>query len=187
MRERRGGFTLIELLVVVAIIAILAAIAIPNFLEAQTRAKVSRAKADMRTILTGLEAYRVDSNNYPPCYVFPSRGELSPLTTPIAYMTSVPAEVFDPYDAIGFKFPEPIYDYVRYQYDAPNRILNVNDTRSVLLPFVLVSVGPDNAQEYLYINNPVPDFSFIEASYDPTNGTVSKGDIFVFGGGGRLE
>ena len=49
------AFTLIELLIVVAIIAILAAIAVPNFLEAQIRAKVSRAKADMRTLATGLE------------------------------------------------------------------------------------------------------------------------------------
>src|SRR5690349_11907880 len=60
------AFTLIELLIVVAIIAILAAIAVPNFLEAQTRSKVSRAKADMRTMVTGLESYAVDNNKYPP-------------------------------------------------------------------------------------------------------------------------
>jgi len=61
----KKGFTLIELLIVVAIIAILAAIAIPNFLQAQTRAKVSRAEADMRSIATALESYYVDHNEYP--------------------------------------------------------------------------------------------------------------------------
>lgn len=61
----RKAFTLIELLIVVAIIAILAAIAVPNFLEAQTRSKSSRGKADMRSIATALEAYRVDNSAYP--------------------------------------------------------------------------------------------------------------------------
>jgi prepilin-type N-terminal cleavage/methylation domain-containing protein len=64
--RKQGAFTLIELLIVVAIIAILAAIAVPNFLEAQTRAKVSRAKSDMRTLATALESYYVDNNNYVP-------------------------------------------------------------------------------------------------------------------------
>lgn len=54
------GFTLIELLIVVAIIAILAAIAVPNFLEAQTRAKVAKGVADMRTLATAIESYRID-------------------------------------------------------------------------------------------------------------------------------
>src|SRR5205823_5824534 len=70
IRERtnakyQSAFTLIELLVVVAIIAILALIAVPNFLEAQTRSKVSRAKADMRTVAVAVEAYCVDNNQYP--------------------------------------------------------------------------------------------------------------------------
>jgi len=61
----KKAFTLIELLIVVAIIAILAAIAVPNFLEAQTRAKVSRVTADMRSYATGLETYFIDHNSYP--------------------------------------------------------------------------------------------------------------------------
>ena len=72
---------------VVAIIALLAAIALPNFLEAQTRAKVSRAKADLRTVATALEAYRVDSNAYPPndgvYNVLPCQ-----ITTPVAYIAT---------------------------------------------------------------------------------------------------
>ncbi len=62
--KKMRGFTLIELLIVVAIIAILAAIAIPNFLDAQIRSKVSRVKTDQRSLATGLEAYFVDSNSY---------------------------------------------------------------------------------------------------------------------------
>ncbi len=62
---KKRGFTLIELLIVVAIIAILAAIAVPNFLEAQVRSKVSRVKSDMRTLATGIEAYYVDYNHAP--------------------------------------------------------------------------------------------------------------------------
>jgi prepilin-type N-terminal cleavage/methylation domain-containing protein len=94
----KKGFTLIELLIVVAIIAILAAIAVPNFLEAQTRSKVSRAKADMRTIVTGLEAYHIDYNSYIPCSTFGINGRgvnvavaqpvFERLSSPVAYLTS---------------------------------------------------------------------------------------------------
>ena len=63
--KSKHAFTLIELLIVVAIIAILAAIAVPNFLEAQTRAKVARVKNDLRSVATAIEAYRVDTNKYP--------------------------------------------------------------------------------------------------------------------------
>ena len=79
MKNKAKGFTLIELLIVVAIIAILAAIAVPNFLEAQVRAKVSRVKADMRSLATAIEAYVVDNNVYPYCnsYGIPGKGNQS--------------------------------------------------------------------------------------------------------------
>jgi len=63
--RRQKGFTLIELLIVVAIIGIIAAIAIPNLLNAINRGRQRRSMADIRSIGTALEAYSVDFNYYP--------------------------------------------------------------------------------------------------------------------------
>lgn len=65
IRRTSKAFTLIELLFVVAIIAVLAAIAVPNFLEAQTRSKIARARADMQVIKVGLGRYQSDHGAYP--------------------------------------------------------------------------------------------------------------------------
>lgn len=102
----KHGFTLIELLIVVAIIGILASIAVPNFTEALTRAKISRAKGDLRTLASALEMYYMDNGNYP--YVqdqggiewqmpvgFPAN-QTSPggLTTPVAYLNGALRDPF---------------------------------------------------------------------------------------------
>src|SRR5262249_31012216 len=71
MEKMRNGFTLVELLIVVAIIAILAAIAVPNLLEAQARAKVARTMSDMGSTRTAMGAYTVDNNQHLSIFYFP--------------------------------------------------------------------------------------------------------------------
>jgi type IV pilus assembly protein PilA len=65
MLKNKKGFTLIELMIVVAIIGILAAIAIPNFMNYQCKAKQSEAKANLGNIKTMMEAYRAEYDYYP--------------------------------------------------------------------------------------------------------------------------
>ena len=71
MRQRRSpGFTLIELLIVVAIVGIIVAIAIVNYLNAIGRARQRRSMGDMRGIATAVEAYAADLDRYPPSGAF---------------------------------------------------------------------------------------------------------------------
>ena len=206
MRRGRNGFTLIELLIVVAIIALLALIAVPNFLEAQTRAKVSRAKADMRSIATGIEAYAVDVSDYPRNFsdATPRNWTLSPdLTTPVAYLTT--ADYPDPFSL--YKENDPLVKAIYYSY---HRILREQEidppwnpgfpeefkppyesrdgpsyNQGALLKFGqwrTMSLGPD--RDYLPPNymelwnqNPQLVYDLIDTPYDPTNGTISWGSI----------
>ena len=214
----KKGFTLIELLIVVAIIAILAAIAIPNFLQAQVRSKVSAAKSNMRTVATGLESYYIDNNEYPPSHTgysgtsgdYAANNYMVPLeiTTPIAYISSYPPDPFDRYQTMNpvarrtLRYRHPGWGYV-FNPDGteafsdislyvPNGFPNDGDNYPTLdtnhwyraekaspVAWGLWSAGPDGDFESESGVQPCRSISW----YDPTNGTVSNGNICRFPGG----
>jgi prepilin-type N-terminal cleavage/methylation domain-containing protein len=203
MRTERNGFTLIELLIVVAIIAILAMIAVPNFLEAQTRSKISRVKSDIRTLAVAEEAYFVDWNSYTfgqggqsgtivPVYIQGFRC----LTTPVPYTTSIPFDPFGQSAISGTRTP-PLYEFGvgRAGVGPAGRDFtdSLNATGMPSDTYEFESDGPDH-DDNTGGNGPAPStgsypwpatqsvISLVNAIYDPTNGTVSGGDIFRTGG-----
>lgn len=207
--KRERAFTLIELLIVVAIIAILAAIAVPNFLEAQTRAKVSRVKADIRSLATAIEAYAVDHNRYPYGMgnEYHSVYGIIELSTPVAYISSVQMEdpfnteyVVEPDPENGGYVTKPTYGYMEYNADGHwPRGYNQDVSEAEKIDFdgcLVYSYGPDREDtgltyfpvwNYYYANDTYSwmtkeyrDGSTMRLVYDPTNGTTSKGDVGRF-------
>jgi type II secretion system protein G len=199
------GFTLIELLIVVAIIAILAAIAVPNFLEAQTRAKVSRVKADMRSVATGVESYHIDWNKYPPEYEAGATGAAwggtttppfhsripSSITTPIAYLTSLPRDPFRQGNTgvaiSGFllNFNERFVWY-NFDYYRAGGLVTPGGTfehaTRLAGAWLMYSVGPDKDEW----NGAGFVAREVYHDYDATNGTLSVGNIFRTQANGEL-
>jgi type II secretion system protein G len=223
MKQQHRAFTLIELLIVVAIIAILAAIAVPNFLEAQTRSKVARCAADMRSMRTAIESYCVDNNQYPETDV--GRQQIGGsdyslsvlrLTTPIGYITSLPKSpfleenmgnpgaqkyanimrtylyvrakpIYLPSGSVSGLTPDTIgsnngssgdgvddhYENDRIYYIAQNISFAVNLAERIKGAWELKSVGPNNVDD-------VNKYGANARRYDPTNGTISLGDVVVF-------
>ena len=180
-----GAFTLIELLIVIAIIAILALIAVPNFLEAQTRAKVTRCYSDMRTIAHAMENYFLDNGAYPPDW--DSSGNPNPppgltgrdegmtyanLTTPISYLVTIPPDPF--YEKSGLLNTYKGTPY--FQYAAPTWGAPPVAWARVGAQYVFSTVGPDQQDDSLWSHAYTRPEGVLRA-YNPTNGTISRGDI----------
>ena len=193
----RSAFTLIELLIVIAIVLILIAIALPNFLEAQIRAKVTKAKGEIRTVATALESYQIDWREYPwaaeyPDLDVPAFPPAEPielhlptvLTSPVAYMAELPADAFNNLSADGSDLELAVpYHYTEEETDerlgepelvAELTVALFNRIRSAR--YFMLSHGPDNDHDEFEAGGETAIFS-------PTNGTKSNGDIFYFGPG----
>jgi len=193
MKTTQKAFTLIELLIVVAIIAILAAIAVPNFLQAQVRAKVSRTVSDMKTIGMAIRVYAVDNNappyfDHPPWFALGVSGQHIPpsggwkvhygLTTPIAYLTTVPPDYFNSQNA---HYWNPAGRDEQLSVIVTTYAPSMPDYNNQFMWF-LESVGPD-----LIFWNQEPGWQIrqkrYEYFYNPTNGAISSGQIWYYGDG----
>lgn len=182
------GFTLIELLIVVAIIAILAAIAVPNFLLAQTRAKIARAQADQRTVATALETYAIDHTKYPsygnPRDTAGFAGEAVVfvpvrLSTPLAYLAALPPDIFHGRrTGLDQSYPDTYFYMNNYECEYLGKFQEQGHVE--LHYFTLTgnrrpvkwtswSYGPDLKDNHGTI------------LYDASNGTLSLGDMMRFG------
>jgi type II secretion system protein G len=199
MREKiickPSAFTLIELLIVVAIIGILASIAVPNFLTAQTRAKIARVQSDFKALETALEAYIIDQNHYPyymiagmPTQYHTISYHLIPLTTPTPYISTV--EMKDPF----LHLPAQGYEdeMLRYTYNYRNHEFfthaSAPDFHEKI--WILNSLGPDMApNKGLMVELWARGFvgKNTVTVYDPTNGFISAGDISKTGGPSKFQ
>ncbi len=183
MRRDIQAFTLIELLIVVAIIGILAAIAVPNFMNAQIRTKVAGTQADHRSLATAIESYRLDNNMYPPTpntAAYMRFARLAKLTSPVPYMSSVP---IDPFlskvyaDVLERAYPFWDPEVADNAKKNANRFDLLPDEKNRLGRWVLHGAGPDMDYE--------PDTGMGGSGtiivFDTSNGLNSDGDIDRFG------
>lgn len=183
-----AGFTLIELLIVVAIIGILAAIAVPNFMNAQIRAQIARCVSDMNTLSKALEMYKMDENAYPTCskarvagsgdYFHPNKIRFYRMTTPIAYISAIPQDPFATWaNQSDYAQWGSAYDYVNGWMNGST--WNVSGAWGYI--WRLNSWGPDNINSW----GGQRDGQCVKGKpnfiYQSSNGLRSYGDIIWVG------
>ena len=181
-----------ELAVIVAVAGIVAAIAIPNYLEAMTRRNVARTKSEIRSLAVALECYYIDNCSYPPSMssagILCSTGGLPSatrdfwtigyvpfvLTTFVAYRTELPFDRFAPrcpYDwSRTYPYAALFYSYWIITSRGPDRDTGDIEISDYIIPPVRG-----------HIRKIMAHYSGTSIEYDPSNGTISSGDIFRTG------
>ncbi len=186
-RPNCRGFTLIELLIVIAIILILIAIALPNFLEAQIRARVTKARGDQRSIGQALDTYYLDFGYYPgesestwARHTAIEEDGLKRITTPIPYISEIPEDPFPNHASGGYSPGEQrkYYGGGCTTDEYPAALANAGPI------YLTWSRGPNQngAIRATVVN--VNPYNGEIVSYNPTNGTKSYGTIHHFSGEG---
>ncbi|HBF34583.1 TPA: hypothetical protein DDW35_08460 [Candidatus Sumerlaeota bacterium] len=202
----RHAFTLIELLIVVSIVSILSAVAVPNFLEAQARSKISRAKSDLRTIVIALEAYCIDSNAYPQVNENGTDKYLWHLSTPVAYVARsyfkdpfTPAKyvsitrqdtyLYNGFNERGVLNADTDTGELKAVYTTPYLGFNGPGTLKIKWyavlchgPFGDISMPNATDKTFRQENNLGGVSNFCNFIYDASNGTKSFGQVFRKGG-----
>lgn len=190
--KSRKGFTLIELLIVVAIIGILAAIAVPNFLNAQFRAKMARTYSDLKAVQSAVAQYQLDRGWAPPDLGGETDDGKSyvPLTTPVAYLSSIDA-ARDPFFSQADESGRLYCDYgapLRAGQSESQVAVRIKEYNAAGVTYVMVSLGPDRDTDWPWtnwagglrvLNNPSKAGGNGDggAFYSMSNGLNSSGDI----------
>ena len=186
----KKGFTLIELLIVVAIIGILAAIAVPNFLNAQTRARIARTNGDLKALSNAMDMYLLDNNKHPNNFSHLTVDLIS-LTTPISYISNVGFKDIFKAEQGNTGNNRESYLYFNYFFEQPpigpgNWINQIARPDLSTKGYCLASWGPDRNQdaiEWVYVlGHDGSEAGARNLVYQPSNGLISKGDIGRWGG-----
>ncbi|MCE5230584.1 hypothetical protein LLG95_13465 [bacterium] len=212
MRSNRSvfGFNLLEVALICGFIVLFAMAAMPRFSDAQVRSDVARVNRDLRKLAAAMESYRVDTGSYP-CGVVSGSGLMSAcnpalLTSPVAYLNRYPTDIFRTMGDSRLAVTYRIYGVAYTPWQKPPgyyRSYNLFPRTS----WMTWSYGPDlltNTGGYFPLpavianeaspaplvgkdrnGNWIAGSSYYGLRYDPTNGTISYGDIFYFGGESR--